>query len=82
MIDATETTEVLAITSHHRIVGRIALVQGARLTDYVRELTHFIPMVEVVVSDLEGHPLFKAPFLDLHKDHIELILPRDSVTFL
>ena len=82
MIDPNETTAVLVITPNHRVTGRIALVPGARLTDYVREHTHFVPMVDVVVSDLEGHPLFKAPFLDLSKDHIELILPQDSVTFL
>ena len=35
MNDAADTTEVMVITPNHRITGRIALVPGARLTDYI-----------------------------------------------
>lgn len=81
MSDPTETTEVMVITPNHRITGRIALVPGARLTDYVREPNQFIAITDVTVCDLEGRKIFTTPFLDLGKHHIEIILPKELARF-
>lgn len=81
MIDPTESTEVMVFTPNHRITGRIALVPGARLTDFVRESSEYIAMVNVQVCTLEGAEVFSTPFLDLGKQHIELILPKDLARF-
>jgi hypothetical protein len=80
-MDTSETTEVMVITRNHRIMGRIALVPGARLTDYIREPTQFIAMTQVVVCDQGGKELFSTPFLDLGKHHIEIILPKELARF-
>jgi hypothetical protein len=81
---ATDSTRVLIITSTHRITGNIALVPGARLTDFVRDDHQhaFIAMTDVLVTDLHGHETLRTPFLDVGKTFIEMIMPADGVLFL
>lgn len=75
MSERDDVTAVVIYTQHFRITGTIALVAGARLTDYVREATHFIAVASAVVCDRHGAEQFRTPFLDVGKDHIEIILP-------
>ncbi len=79
MNDSQEMTEVLIFTPHFKVIGKIALVPGARLTDYIREPAHFIAVSDAVVSDRHGGELFRTSFLDVSKDHIEIILPTGLV---
>ena len=75
MSDNQEMTEVVIYTQHFRVIGSIALVPGARLTDYIREPAHFIAVANCIVADRHGAELFRSSFLDVGKDHIEIILP-------
>ncbi|MFW5857219.1 MAG: hypothetical protein ACOCX4_05010 [Planctomycetota bacterium] len=80
-MDPNETTEVLLLTSHYRITGRIALVPGARLTDYIDEDKPFFPITKACVTERSsGRQLLQAHFLDVNRESVEIILPRDAVT--
>lgn len=79
MSEINETTEVVILTTTYSIQGRIALVPGARLTDYIKQAGDFIAVSDAVVSDLKGNELFQAPFLDVSKLHIEIISPKQLV---
>jgi len=70
-----ETTAVVIYTDSFRISGRIALMPGARLTDFVRHAPPFIAVTEVSVCDRAGNGVFDADFLDVGSAWIELIVP-------
>jgi hypothetical protein len=76
-----DKTPVVVFTRNHRIEGKIALVPGARLTDYVVGANQFIAMTEVAVKDKTGKILLNSPFLDVNRDQIEIIFPADLATF-
>ena len=73
----TDKSEVLIFTHNYCIRGKIALVPGARLTDYIVEAKLFIAVVDVEVKDKTGTLILKTPFLNVHRDHIEFILPAE-----
>lgn len=76
-----DKTPVIVFTRNYRIEGKIALVPGARLTDYVVGANQFIAMTEVTVRDTNGKVLLNSPFLDVNRDQIEIILPAELATF-
>ncbi len=76
-----DKTPVIVFTRNYRIEGKIALVPGARLTDYVVGAHQFIAMTEVEVKDKNGNVLLHSPFLDVNRDQIEMIFPADLATF-
>jgi hypothetical protein len=76
----TDKSEVIIFTNNYRIHGKIALVPGARLTDYIVDAKSFIAVVDVEVKDKAGNLILKTPFLDVHRDHIEIILPAELAT--
>jgi len=80
MANNEETTPVIILTQSYRIEGRIALLPGARLTDYVRQATDFIAVTDATVIDRHGVKLFTTKFIDVGRAYIELILPTDLVT--
>jgi hypothetical protein len=75
MITEEERTKVIIFTSCYRITGEIALVKGARLTDYIKSAESFTALTRAEVTDLEGNSVFKASFLDVNRDRIEIIAP-------
>lgn len=75
--DIVDKSEVLILTTNYRIRGKIALVPGARLTDYIVDAKPFIAVIEVEVQDKAGNLVLKSPFLDVNRDQIEIILPAD-----
>lgn len=70
-----ETTAVVIYTDSFRIEGRIALMPGARLTDFVRHAPAFIAVTDATVADRSGKTVFQASFLDVGSAWIELIVP-------
>lgn len=76
-----ETTPVVIYTDSFRIEGRIALMPGARLTDFVRTASAFIAVVDARVFDRQGTPVMSASFLDIGASWIELIVPSTLVRF-
>jgi hypothetical protein len=68
------TTEVLILTDVHQIRGRIELVPGARLTDFLRDVRDdVIAVTEAHVARLDGVPLFRASFVDVAVRHIRIV---------
>jgi hypothetical protein len=71
--------KVLIMTGNFRITGEIALIEGARLTDYVVNAKPFVAVTDAEVTDLMGHKVFAASFLNVHRDHIEIIVPIELI---
>ena len=72
-----DRTKVTIFTSTYRVRGCIELVQGARITDFIAEERDFIAVTNAEVWELQpgGRQVAAAPFLNISRDHIELILP-------
>ena len=70
-------TRVTILTSSYRIKGHIELLPGARITDFMTEARDFIAVVNAEVWELQvgGRQVLSAPFINVSRDHIEIILP-------
>ena len=70
-------TKVTILTSTYRIKGYIDLLPGARITDYMAEARDFIAVTNAEVWDLQlgGRQVLSAPFINVSREHIEIILP-------
>ena len=70
-------TKVTILTSSYRIKGYIDLVPGARVTDFMAEARDFIAVTNAEVWELQvgGRQVLSAPFINVSRDHIEIILP-------
>ncbi len=70
-------TKVTIFTGSYRIKGYIDLLPGARVTDYMSEAKPFIAVTEAEVWELEvgGRQLISAPFLNVSREHIQVIAP-------
>ena len=75
--ELVDKSDVVIFTDNYRINGKIALVPGARLTDFIVEAKLFVAVTNVEVKDKAGTLILKTPFLDVHRDHIELIMPAE-----
>lgn len=72
--------KVLILTGHFRITGEVALIQGARLTDYLVSSKPFLAVTDAEVLDHEGRPVLFSSFLNVHRDHVEVIVPIDLIS--
>ena len=72
-----EKTKVTILTSTYRVRGYIDLVPGARISDYMKEARDFIAVTDAEVWELVvgGRQVAAAPFINVSRDHIEIILP-------
>jgi hypothetical protein len=70
-------TRVTIFTSAYRIKGYIDLIPGARVTDYMAEAKAFIAVTDAEVWELQlgGRQIIAAPFLNVSREHIQLIAP-------
>ena len=70
-------TKVTILTGTYRIKGYIDLLPGARLTDYIVEAKDFVAVTtaEVYESTLGGRQVFNAPFINVNRDHIQIVTP-------
>ena len=75
---ADETrTKVTIFTGSYRIKGYIDLLPGARVTDFMTGAKDFIAVTDAELWELEigGRQLMSAPFLDVSREHIQIIAP-------
>ena len=79
--EISDKSEVVIYTSTFQIRGKVALVPGARLTDYIVGANLFVAVADAEVRDKSGNLILNTPFLDIHRDHIEFILPADLAKF-
>ena len=70
-------TKVTILTSSYRVKGYIDLLPGARVTDFMAESREFIAVTNAEVWELQpgGRQVASAPFLNVSRQHIEIILP-------
>ena len=75
---ADETrTKVTIFTGSYRIKGYIDLLPGSRVTDFMTGAKEFIAVTDAEVFELEigGRQLMSAPFINVSRDHIQVIAP-------
>ena len=74
-----DRTKVTIFTSTYRVRGFIELMPGARISDFMAESRDFIAVTKAEVWELQpgGRQVAAAPFPNVSRDHIELILPGD-----
>ncbi|MCC5871430.1 MAG: hypothetical protein JJU22_03440 [Gammaproteobacteria bacterium] len=70
-------TAVVLLTANYRIRGRILLGVDERITDHVTSAKNFLAVVDAEVRANDGRILFKSEFLNVHRDHIEVIAPEE-----
>jgi hypothetical protein len=68
-------TKVTILTGTYRIKGHIDLLPGARVTDYMSEAKGFIAVTDAEVWEVGGRQVFTAPFINVNRNHIEIIAP-------
>lgn len=75
-MDETKT-KITILTSTYRVKGYIDLLPGARVTDFMAEARDFIAVTSAEVWDLQpgGRQVASAPFLNISREHIQIILP-------
>jgi hypothetical protein len=78
MAEQTTRTRVTILTESYRIKGFIDLIPGARVTDYVNDAKGFIAITDAEVWELAvgGRQMIAAPFLNVARDHIQVITPQ------
>ena len=77
MPDEETKTKVTIFTGTYRIKGYIDLIPGARITDFMAEAREFIAVTHAEVWDPElgGRQIIAAPFLNVSREHIQIIAP-------
>ncbi len=70
-------TRITILTSAYRIKGFIDLLPGARLTDYIVEAKSFVAVTDAEVWELAlgGRQVLAAAFIDVNKEHIQIVMP-------
>jgi hypothetical protein len=71
-------TKITILTSSYRVKGYIDLVPGARVTDFMAEARDFIAVTSAEVWELQpgGRQVAGAPFINVSREHIEIIFPE------
>ena len=68
-------TQVTILTGTYRIKGYISLMAGARVTDYMVDAKGFIAVTDAEVWELTGRQVLIAPFINVSRDHIQIVTP-------
>jgi hypothetical protein len=71
-----DKTRVILLSENYRIEGDVHLVAGARLTDYLTEAKAFIAVTNAHVTDHSGREVLSAPFVNVNRDRVEVIVPE------
>ena len=75
--DIEEKERVIIFTTRYQIKGEIFLYKGARLTDYMVESKPFVAVSDAEILDHQNNRLFTTSFLNVNRDHIEIIMPAE-----
>ena len=70
-------TKVTILTGSYRIRGYVDVLPGSRVTDFIVQSKDFIAVTdaEVFEPELGGRQVLTAPFIDVHRDHIQVLAP-------
>ena len=77
MSEPENMTKVLILTHHYQVEGYIAHFPDTRLTDYLRETHAFIAVTHAEVRNYEGRKILSTPFLNVGRDQIEVVVPKE-----
>lgn len=68
-------TRVTILTGSYRVKGYIDLLPGARVTDYMLEAREFVAVMDAEVHEnqVAGREVLVAPFIDINRNHIQII---------
>ena len=77
MINDANKTKVIILTGNYRIKGKINIPTGVRITDYILEAKDFVAITDATVWNLDGDQLIKQSFIDVSREHIEVIAPDE-----
>ncbi len=75
MSEENTKTKVVILTRTYRIKGFIHIQPGARVTDYMIDSKDFMAVTHVEVWDLSGRLIMNSPFVNVSRDHIEIVVP-------
>jgi len=68
---------ITILTGSYRVKGYITLTPGARVTDYMVDAKGFIALTNAEVWELDGRQVITGPFLNISREHIQLVIPED-----
>jgi hypothetical protein len=68
-------TKVTILTGTYRVKGYIELTPGARVTDYLVEAKDFIAVTDAEVWEIGDRKIMGAPFLNVSRQHIQIVIP-------
>ena len=72
---APNKTKVTILTGTYRVKGYIELTPGARVTDYLVEAKDFIAVTDAEVWEIGDRKILSAPFLNVSREHIQIVTP-------
>lgn len=77
MAEHENRTKVTILTGSFQIKGFIDLLPGARITDFMRDAKDFVAVSDAEVREINGamRHLQNAPFLDVARNHIQIVVP-------
>jgi Family of unknown function (DUF6812) len=80
--DSLRTERIVIETNRHRIVGDITLPSEgmhSRVSDLLnREGLRFVPLVNALISDLDGGEQRRRAFIAVARDHVQLAYEADD----
>ncbi len=79
MDDGPGKQKVIIFTRQFEIQGNLHIYEGVRLTDYINETRPFIAVTDAEVKRKNGETILKTSFLNVHIDHVEIIVPENSL---
>jgi len=70
-------TKVTILTGNYRIKGYIDVLPGARVTDFIVQSKDFIAVTdaEVYEPELGGRQVLTTSFINVNRQHIQVIAP-------
>jgi hypothetical protein len=78
MAEDDSKTKVVILTRSYRIKGCIHLLPGARVTDFLVDSKDFLALTEVEVWEIGGRLVLTAPFVNVSRQHIEIVTPEGN----
>ncbi len=79
MSSEAQITPVVFLTGHYRIKGKIGMLSGVRLTDYMNETKDFIAVTEAVVFDRSsGEQILAGGFVNVQRSTVEVIIREEE----
>ncbi len=77
-----EKVRIVLLTGHYRIMGDITLAKGTRLTDHIAGSKQFFAVTDAEVTNNEGRQILSAEFIDVHRDHVEIVMPDQPANLM